>query len=141
MPILSKPQLCSLNPIQPSEPMVICCSDLDMLKHTKITPAINDSSLWWNKGVCQPSHIVIYFGYKGIVYRIEIVATSISYLPARIDFEFDGIPLYDWRIDIWEMNNREVNRFGSFLESHEVPISHTYFLLHEKLFETEDFYA
>ena len=128
MPILSKPQLYSLNPIQPIniKPMVICCSDLDMLKHIKITPAINDSSLWWNRGVCQPSHIVIYFGYKGIVYRIEITANGTCYSIHEDTY-------YDWKIDILEMNNQEVNRFGSFFESHEVPISRSYFLLLKKL--------
>lgn len=134
MPILSKPQLCSLNPIQPSEPMVICCSDLDMLKHTKITPTINNSSLWWNKGVCQPNYIVTYFGYKGVIYRIEIMAKGICHT-------FFEDTYYDWRIDIFEMNNREVNRFGSFLESSDVPINYAYYLLSERLIETEDFYA
>ena len=133
MAILSKSQLCSLDPIQPSKPVVICCSDLDMLKHTKITPAINDRSLWNVGGVCQPSYIVIYFGYKSRAYRIEIIASGICYSTHEDT-------CYDWRIDVWEMNNQEVNRFGSFLQSPEVPINYAYYLLLEKVIEIEDFY-
>lgn len=133
MAILPKYQLCSLDPIQPSKPMVICCSDLNMLKHIKITPAINDRSLWNVGGVCQPSYIVIYFGYKGIVYRIAMTAGGISYSTHEDTY-------YDWRIDVWEMNDQEVNRFGSFLQSPEVPINCAYYLLLEKVIEIEDFY-
>ena len=134
MAILSRPQLYSLNPIQPSKPMIICCSDLDMLKHTKIIPVINDSSFWNVGDICQPSYIVIYFGYKGIVYRIAIIAGGIRYSIYEDTY-------YDWRIDVWEMNNQEVNRFGSFFESPEVPINYAYYLLLEKVIEIEDFYA
>ena len=132
MAILTRTELLPLYTNQPN-PIIICCSDFNVLKSIKIIPAKNEHSLWHILGACQPNHIVIYFGYKGVVYRIVITANGICYSIHEDTY-------YDWRIDVWEMNNQEVNRFGRFFESPEVPINYAYHLLLEKVIETEDFY-
>ena len=84
--------------VKPTKPLVISCNSIEAIKSLSITPTV-DMMAPTNGVLIVPMTTIIYFGYKGILYKIKADIKSLNWSSPSTNIN-TKLFMFDWLIEI-----------------------------------------
>ena len=103
------------------KPVVITCNNFETLESMEIIPRFNQDAIKIiGEPVCLPNSILLFFGYRGIVYEIVIQTHQVFLEPLDVNLEL--CITYNWFINISNSTNnfKKIEIYDN-LQSPKVP--------------------